>query len=210
MSPDPDHSPDQGDDEPITKWLNQLPEGDSFAQREIWERFARSDRSGSEETARRSPATRFGRRRRGREGAQQSLPAIVQRSAQPPPSDRAELWNLLLGMTRNKSAEEARRKLAQKRGGGKVRGESAFGANADETGNRGIDRVTSNAPDPQRAFDEAQQLTKMLNELDDPQLRRIALLKMANHTEQEIAHILGCGKRTVSRKLEQIRDQFSE
>ena len=203
------HTDDGADDEPITEWLNQLPDGDSLAQRKIWERCANR-------IAREAKKHLAGVSRRDSDEedvAIKVLNSLFQRLAdgrQKPLESRTELWNLLLRMTRNKSAEEARRKLAQKRGAGRVRGESALGAGADETGNRGIDRVSGKTPDPQRAFDEAQQLTQMLNSLKDSQARRIALLRMANHSDQEIADILGCGKRTVQRRLEEIRTKFSK
>ena len=45
--------------------------------------------------------------------------------------------------------------------------------------------------------------------LNDPDLRQIALLRLARHTNDEIAEKLGCSLATVKRRVAEIRDQWS-
>jgi DNA-directed RNA polymerase specialized sigma24 family protein len=50
--------------------------------------------------------------------------------------------------------------------------------------------------------DECQRL---MDELRDDSLRRVALLRMEGYTNEEIARELRCSRRTVARKVELIR-----
>jgi DNA-directed RNA polymerase specialized sigma24 family protein len=51
----------------------------------------------------------------------------------------------------------------------------------------------------------ADECRRLLESLGDESLRRIALLRMEGYSDPEIAAKLGCGLRTVGRKLELIR-----
>jgi DNA-directed RNA polymerase specialized sigma24 family protein len=51
----------------------------------------------------------------------------------------------------------------------------------------------------------AEECARRLNSLPDASLRQVALLKMEGYRNEEIAERLGCGLRTVTRRLEVIR-----
>jgi DNA-directed RNA polymerase specialized sigma24 family protein len=51
----------------------------------------------------------------------------------------------------------------------------------------------------------AEECGRRLNELPDESLRQVARLKMEGYENREIAARLGCGARTVARRLEVIR-----
>ena len=51
----------------------------------------------------------------------------------------------------------------------------------------------------------AEECRRRLDGLRDDSLRRIALLRMEGYTNEEIAERLGCGLRSVSRKIDLIR-----
>jgi DNA-directed RNA polymerase specialized sigma24 family protein len=86
-----------------------------------------------------------------------------------------------------------------------VRGESALaGADADAR-DAGIEQVVGREPSPAFAAMVTDECRRLLEVLGDETLRRIALLRMEGYSDPEIAARLGCGLRTVGRKLELIR-----
>ena len=61
-------------------------------------------------------------------------------------------------------------------------------------------------PSPAFATEVAEQFERRLGQLDDEELRDIALWKLDGRTNQEIAKQLKCVPRTIERRLEMIRD----
>ena len=61
---------------------------------------------------------------------------------------RDELWKLLVAISRRKASSHIVRETAAKRGGGKLRGESALAHPADKDAARGFDGVASPQPTP--------------------------------------------------------------
>lgn len=123
-------------------------------------------------------------------------------------NDRDDLWKLLVTITARKALRQAQHARRQKRGGGKVRGESAFlGAEASE--HHGIDQIVGREPTPAFAAELTEEFQRLLDRLGDETLRRIAVLKMQGYTNQQIAAQLGCALRSVERKLNGIRKIWS-
>ena len=71
--------------------------------------------------------------------------------------------------------------------------------------NDGLSQLIGREPDPQAAFQVAEDCQDMLDRLSDTILRAIALWKMEGFTTEEIASKLGCTTRTIERKLQLIR-----
>ena len=115
-------------------------------------------------------------------------------------SDRNDLWRLLLVVTARKAINHVRAELTDKRGGGRV-----FGLD-DEV----LSRIVVREPTPEDAFHLAEECRRLLSSLPDPQLRRIALLKMEGNSDREVGEALGLGLRTVERKLAVIRAVWSD
>jgi DNA-directed RNA polymerase specialized sigma24 family protein len=113
-------------------------------------------------------------------------------------ADRGDLWQVLLMLVERRSADQRRRQLADKRGGGAVGGESVLICG-------GIDGVPGSDPTPELAVELREELERRLGQLSDPELRQIAIWKMEAHTNEEIARKLGCVLRTVERRLGLIR-----
>ena len=65
--------------------------------------------------------------------------------------------------------------------------------------------LISHEPDPATAAEVAEEYTRLLERLNDPTLRRIAVWKMEGHTNEDIAARLGCALATVERRLRLIR-----
>lgn len=125
-------------------------------------------------------------------------------------NDRDDLWRLLVTITVRKTIARKRKFFAKKRGGGAVRGESAFWEAGSGDDPSGIDNVLGEDPSPEFAGDMLDMCGGLLEKLRDPQLKTIALYKMESYTNEEIAMLLRCSLRTVQRKLEQIRETWTE
>ncbi len=68
-----------------------------------------------------------------------------------------------------------------------------------------LTRVAGREPSPDVAAVWLEDYQELLDRLADRELRRIAVWKFEGHDNDEIARRLGCGLRTVERKLGMIR-----
>lgn len=196
MSPDPPGS--------VTHWIGALKAGDADAARELWGRYF--------DRLVRLARARLGSARCGEvdeeDVALSALDSFCRRAAAgrfPRLDDRDDLWRLLVTITARKALDQADRRARQKRGGGRVRGESALGGAGPEAPGGGLEEVVGREPTPEFAAQVADECRRLLAALGDETLRRVARLRMEGYTDREIAERLGCGLRTVGRKLELIR-----
>ncbi len=197
----------------VTHWIGQLQAGtgqvDEAAQK-LWERYFQ----GLVGLAR---AKLQGMARRAADEEDVALSAFdsfcrgVERGQFPRLDDRDNLWQLLVVITARKAAHLRRHETQQKRGGGDVRGESAWiDPAASSQGDGGIDQVIGPEPTPDFAVQVAEQCRLLLDRLQDEELAHVALMKMEGFSTEEIAARLGCVPRTVERKLRLIRDIWSQ
>jgi RNA polymerase sigma factor (sigma-70 family) len=186
-------------DDEVTVWLQGLAEGDELATRRIWERYCRQLAHLAREKLGQS-----GRRAADEEDvALSAFNSFCQGAVAgrfPRLDDRHDLWRLLVTITARKALKQMRDARRQKRGGALVRGESALRA--------GIGQVLGREPTPELAAQMAEQTQRLLDLLENEPLRRIALLKLEGHTNEEIAEMMDCSVRTVKRRLASIRQQW--
>ncbi|HKI38326.1 MAG TPA: ECF-type sigma factor, partial [Gemmataceae bacterium] len=124
--------------------------------------------------------------------------------------DRDDLWALLVVITARKAIDLHQRENRQKRGGGKVGGESVLDdLLGDEDGAAGIGQVVGDAPTPELAAQMAEEFQRRLAQLPSEELRSVALMKMEGYTTAEIADKLGCAPVTVGRRLDLIRSLWN-
>jgi DNA-directed RNA polymerase specialized sigma24 family protein len=193
-------------EDPVTLWIGQLKRGDPAAAQKLWEGYfhrlvglaraklrGASRRAADEEDVALSAFDSFCRGT----GRGQFLRL----------GNREDLWQLLALITARKAADLIQHDRRQKRGGGHVLGESAL-LGPDEAG-AGLDRAVDPAPAPDFATQMAEECRRLLDRLDDDDLRAVALWKMEGRTAEEIADLLGCVPRTVERKLRLIRNIWS-
>jgi DNA-directed RNA polymerase specialized sigma24 family protein len=186
----------------VTRWIGGLKGGDSDAARELWRRyfetlvrFARARLRNSSRVVRDEEDIAL--------SAFDSFCAAAAGGRFPQLEDRQDLWRLLLTITARKAADEAQRQHAQKRGGGRVVGESVLARGVP--GGEFLDTIACPEPTPEFAAMLAEECKVRLDALPDETQRHIALLKMAGLSNQEVADRLGCGLRSVVRKLSLIR-----
>ncbi|TWU46791.1 ECF-type sigma factor [Rubripirellula reticaptiva] len=113
-----------------------------------------------------------------------------------------ELWRLLFCISSRKASGYRREQSSQKRGGGKVSGESAFA----DTGSRGLDQM----PDTGRSLAQfSADCQHLMDTLEDDVLQTIALLRIEGYSVDEIAARIDLSKRSVERRLNLIRQIWS-
>jgi DNA-directed RNA polymerase specialized sigma24 family protein len=187
----------------ISQWVLGAKRGDSQAIGALWQcYFERLVRLARQKLAA-AP-----RRVADEEDVALSAFASFCRAAQagrlPDLADRQGLWRLLIRLTAEKAVDQARRKGRVKRGGGRVRGESAFAHGDHSSIDQGLAQIIGDVPTPEFAAMVAEECARLLRQLNDD-LRPVAVAKMQDYTNEEIAQSLCCSLSTVERSLRLIR-----
>lgn len=188
----------------VTEWIRQIRTGDSVAAERLWTEFSQRLLNLARRQLQDSP-----RRERDEEDiALSAFKSFYLRAREGKYSklgDREDLWRLLVRITANKAMKQIERERRQKRGAGKVRGESAFFVPDDGNRAAGIDAVAGPSPNPEFAAILVEEFQGLIKRLGDQTLREIAILKMEAYSNKEIAERIPCSLRTVERKLKRIR-----
>lgn len=191
----------------VSRWLEGLREGSDADAQRLWDRYF-------QRLVRVASARMPGHARRASDEEDVALSAFhsfcdrVGRGQFPQLAHRDDLWRLLVTITTRKVVESVRRQTRKKRGGGRVQGESAMmDANAID---QGMAQVLSREPAPEVAAEFAEDYERLINKLEDPALKSVALRKLEGHSSEEIAAELGTSRRTIDRKLELIRRIWQE
>ena len=191
------------DDDEVTLWLEKLATGDEAAARQIWNRYIRQMLS----FARKRLAAANIRVADEEDLAVSAFNSLCQRVEHgqfPDLKDRESLWKLLTTIIARKATAEMRRNYSQKRGGGKVSGESVFfRVDASRTA-IGLDNFAGAEPTPEFAAEMVEQCSRLLSCLPDD-CRQIALYKLDGFSNDQIAEKLNVAPRTIERKLASIR-----
>jgi RNA polymerase sigma factor (sigma-70 family) len=170
----------------VSYWIDQLKAGNPEAARFVWERYFPR----LEELARQRLRGVDRREADEEDLALSALSSFCHAAAAgrfPGLTDRNELWALLVGITRRKACDYWRRASRRKH------------AELDDQ------QLLDREPTPELTAAIADECRRLLQSLGEEKLQQVALLKMAGHTNEEIAAILECTSRTVARKLERIR-----
>jgi DNA-directed RNA polymerase specialized sigma24 family protein len=181
-------------DDPVTLWLGQLLGGDPAAARPLWDRYFHRLVGLARARLRNAPC-RVADEEDLALSAFDSFCRNAERGRFPDLADRESLWRLLAAFTIRKVARYHRDRGRLKRGGGV----------ATEEHPGGWDEAFGREPDPALAAEVADECDRLLTALTDPELRRVAVLRMDGHSVDEVAVALGCAPRSVKRKLQLIR-----
>jgi DNA-directed RNA polymerase specialized sigma24 family protein len=100
---------------------------------------------------------------------------------------RDDLWRLLATRTISRAIDL-------------IRGHKPWETAKDE-----FEQLLTREPTPEEAVATADECRRLLDLLDGPELRQIALWKVEGYTNEEIATQLDCVPRTVERKVRRIR-----
>jgi RNA polymerase sigma factor (sigma-70 family) len=190
----------------ISVWLESLQQGDESVAAQLWCRFHQQLVSIARDRIR-------GSRQRVADGEDVVVDAFdsffrrAQKGQFPNLRDRHDLWSLLVTITERKAVNLIRDQGREKRGGGRVRGDSVFFPDepiAATTSVPSLDCLPSPVASPDAAAAFAETLENLLQNLGD-QHRQIALFKLEGRTNVEIAKLLDCAVSTVERRLRLIR-----
>jgi len=191
-------------DETVTCWLRQIEAGDENAARLLWQRYYHE----LVELAR----ARFGKSPRRMSDEEDVALSVMRCLYEGATSgkfvsviNRQELWQLLATITIRKVIDQQRRLTQQKRGGGRVRGDSALLGNGADYCGDGFDQICADAATPEVLAMAAEEFQRLMDVLDDDRLRGIAQLKLEGYRNEEIAQKLGLACRSIERKLQRIR-----
>ena len=196
--------------EEVTQWIAKLGQGDSQAAAVVWERYF-------------AKLVEFARRQLGpvpRRVADEEDVALRRHEELLPRNGRAPLradpgsgrpLETPRDHHRPQGLRQRRRHFARKRGGGRIRGESLFARTDPEEGrDEGIGAVLGREPTPELAAMVAEDCRRMLDRLGDETLRLVARQTLEGYSTAEIAAKIGCSQRSVQRKLDTIREIWSE
>lgn len=123
--------------------------------------------------------------------------------------NRNELWPLLAKITSRKAIDQRRHLIAERRGGGRVRGDSMIAGWAD-TDVDWWSQMVDDELQPEFLAEMRDEYNRLIGLLPDEQLKRIALSRLQGCTNAEIAVELGVIERTVERRLQLIRSLWHE
>ncbi len=193
----------------FTDMLQRVRQGDEQATTKLWEDYFQQL---VRIAAKRLP---INLRRSGDEedialSAFHSFIAGIRRDQFPDLGGPENLWGLLITLTSRKSQAHLRRQTRQKRGGGAVRGESVFINPAGEVFGGGIGGVSGESQPADIRAELAEACDALLDQLDDEQLKQIAIMRMDGYLVDEIATRLEISKRAVERRLQLIRKTWTE
>lgn len=195
------------EDDAVSQWLHDLQAGDSTAAQKLWERyFPRLVHLARNRLP--SAARRVSDEEDVALSAFKSFCLGLERGRFPQLEDREDLWALLVVITARKAQAHVRHQTRQKRGGGKVLTETDLVG--DDGTPIGINDVVSKEPTPEFAAQVAEECERLLDCLDDDDLRTTALLKMEGYTRDEMAEKLNRSTSSIARRLDLIRQLWTE
>jgi len=197
-------------DDETTAWLRKLADGDERAAQEIWNRYCQQLVRVARWKFREKG---FPQRSVGESdvalSAFESFCRGVTAGKFTSVNDRDDLRRMLVTMTARKALAYVRRERRIKRGGGKVVGESAFVTAGSEDYSPGIQQVMGREPTPEFASLCAEECERLLDKLKDPSLRKVALMKLAGHSVDEIAQEMDVCYKTAKNRLRKIRQLWA-
>jgi DNA-directed RNA polymerase specialized sigma24 family protein len=190
-----------GNDGSVTLWISALKQGDQDAARGIWESYFRRLVGLARARLRDVP-----RLIADEEDVALSAFDSFCRHAQAGHfrrlDDRVDLWQILALITVRKAGSLRRYEGRESRGRGRIR-------SLTELSREGLEVIPGGEPTPELAAQLAEEYQRLMEELGDSRLRRVATLKLEGYTNNEIAARLGCVTSTIERKLALIRGKWA-
>jgi DNA-directed RNA polymerase specialized sigma24 family protein len=193
----------------VTCWIDQLKAGDPAAAEPLWEGYF-------QQLVVRTRQRLAGKPRRAADEEDVALSAFdsfcraAVQGRFPQLHDRHDLWQLLIVITDRKAGRLVQYERRQRRGGGEVLDEAALRHGQSAAEASPLAQIVGPEPSPDFAAQVGEECRRLLRALDDPELQRVAVLKMEGYTVAEIAAQLACVPRTVKRWLRLIRQIWTQ
>lgn len=119
--------------------------------------------------------------------------------------NRDDFWALLLTIAYRKSIKHHRHEKAEKRGGGNVVNEAALATDASESFVSPLEEISQPSEE-----EIALRVEEMMEDLQDPIIRQVVVLRLQGCADAEIAAKLGCSEAKVRRKRELVKQIWSK
>jgi RNA polymerase sigma factor (sigma-70 family) len=192
----------------VSQWIEELKNGSHSAAAKLWNRYYKLLVGFAHARLRAKPL----RVADEEDIVAEAFASLCQRAKAgkfPNLKDRNDLWHLVVRITERKACDHLRGQGRGKRGYGKVRGESVFGAAGKSSGG-GLHAIAGFEPTPEFAAETAESIRRLFAMLDDDELRSIAQWKLEGYTNEEIAARIDRSLATVERRLKMIREIWKE
>lgn len=190
----------------VSVWLEELKDGDESNGQQLWNRYVEN-------------LVRLARRKMSgmskRVNDEEDLVAAaftsfflgVRADRFPKLNSREDFWQILVTLTERRIIDQHRQDQTHKRGGGLVRGDSVFAQSPKDDLPSGFAGIASLQPTPEFALSFIDEISAGMKKLrGDELLIQIAMLKLREFTNAEIAKETGCSVRSVERKIRLIRE----
>lgn len=190
----------------MTLWLRELRTADEEAAQKLWIHFV--SRLCALGRKRLSPETR-----RVYDEDDAALSAFhsvcvgIRAGRFPDLQDRDSLWSVLAVVTARKISRRHRYDRQERRDVRRNVSESIFQSGGNPASD-GLVAIKSCQPTAEYAAEFVETCEQLFASLADPTLEQVAALRIAGHTDSEIADQVKCSRRTVQRRLEVIRRQW--
>jgi DNA-directed RNA polymerase specialized sigma24 family protein len=190
----------------VTRWLQQLKQGDRQAVEPLWERYFTRLVQLVRTRFARTPTTAAASAEDAALDAFASFCRRAEADGFARLFDRDDLWQILVVLAFRKQCNQILHEQRQRRrpAGGRVYAASALEQDGGEE-EALFTNMLSGDPEPALVVQAAEECRRLLAELEDDQLRQIALWKVEGFTNEEIGAKLGRAVATVERKLARIR-----
>jgi DNA-directed RNA polymerase specialized sigma24 family protein len=199
--------------ESVTQWIERLKGGDREAVQRLFARYYERLVREARRWLRRAPAGPADED----DVAQVAFASLCRRAAEgrfPRLYDHNDLWQLLVVIAFRKTCNQIKHEKRRQPPGRRVIHASALAAGPDGDEGALFADLISRGPSPALAAQTAEECRRLLAELGDETLRRVALWKLEGYTTEEIAPRMDGGKgrstATVRRKLDLIRRRWEE
>jgi DNA-directed RNA polymerase specialized sigma24 family protein len=185
----------------VTQWISALKQGDEAGAQGLWEAYYRRLVGLAYGRLRDTP-----RRIADEEDVALSAFDSFCRGARagrfPRLDDRNDLWQILVLITVRKAIDLRNYEGRSSRGRGRVQ-------SLTELSQQRLEAIGGDEPTPELAAQLAEEYQRLMEQLSDSTLQRVATWKLEGYTDEEIAARLGCVTRTVERKLARIRRMWA-
>jgi DNA-directed RNA polymerase specialized sigma24 family protein len=191
--------------EDITHWIRLLKDGERESVERLWQRYYRVLVA----LARQKLGSLPRRAADEEDVALSAFDSFVRRAEQgrfPRLEDRQDLWQLLVVITSRKVGHLVEHEGRDKRDWRRL--SESPGVEGSDDGSL-LRSLIGHDPDPAFAAEVAEECRRLLALLPDDELRRVALLKLEGHTNEEITALVKRSLRTVERWLVLIRKHWA-
>ena len=188
-------------------WLQELKRGNRDAARGLWDRYSRRMNQLAKARLRTAKHGGFDEEDVTLSAFENFCRAVEEgRYSELDSSDG--LWHLLATFTLRKANDRLKVEAAEKRGGGEAAPHDmhTYQGGADSR----LDKIPTKELGPESAALMAEECSRLLSILNDPELESLVMLKLEGLTNDEIAERLGYTRRTIQRMLNLVRDAWKD